>query len=174
MMKAGWIQELCSHVCSKSNVPVTLLIIVQLLQLMPDNSQSRTHIPYEIRAPTAFRVPFYFFAMALMSKKFGREKLNIVWNVVNSTLVGMVVHLVNNDWNELNNCYSIGPQRALIQPYVWFNPLVTQLQASSQRSDSLEALKQRERFFKADHHSWDLMEWTPPRKPSQQKSIKQF
>lgn len=92
-------------------------------------------IPYEVSLPIAPEAKLYFLAIALMNREVGREVLNDIGNTVNNTLTGMAVKLVQTDSDALMKACSLGPLRAEIQPYMWFNPAVIQFQVISQLSD---------------------------------------
>lgn len=61
---------------------------------MFDDIQAKPPMLYEVSLPKAFEAQLYCFELALMSKEVVRKKLNIVQNVVNTTLGGMLFHLV--------------------------------------------------------------------------------
>lgn len=70
-------------------------------------------------------------------------KLNILHNKTNRTLTGTAVQLVQNAWDALTKSCPLGYLRLVIEPYVFFNPAVTQFYVLSQRTDGFVAVKQR-------------------------------
>lgn len=75
-----------------------------------------------------------------MSKEFGRKKLNIVRTVMNSMMAGMAVQLVQKAFDALTNPCSLRSLRAVIQPCLWFNPVVIPFRVLLQQSDDLVSL----------------------------------
>lgn len=86
----------------------------------------------------------------MLGWKIGWNELNIVWNAVNSTLVWMTVQLVQTAWDELTKSCSPGLPLAVVQLWLWFNSVTTQLQVLSGRSDGYLSHEQLKTSLKAN------------------------
>lgn len=86
----------------------------------------------------------------------------------------MAAQLVQKDWDVLAKPCSLVPLQAVIQPYMWFSPVVNSFQVLLQRSDDCVSLKQEETFFEA------ILSWRGPAeiectaRNGHQKSVKLF
>lgn len=100
--------------------------------------------------------------MALMSRKVGSKELNVVWNAVNSTLAGMVAHVVQKAWDVLTKTGSLGWLLAAVEPYLRFNPAEILFHVLSQYSDGFLLLIKHKTLFKAESCMQDLIFWSPP------------
>lgn len=76
------------------------------MRLVRSNSQAKAYIPFEMRVPIALEAQLQFHAVALTSEEVVRKKWNIVQNVVNNTLAGMEVLLVQRAWNTFKKCHA--------------------------------------------------------------------
>lgn len=130
-LKDGRVQGHFFHLFWNRNFPVPPLNEAQFLQLVFYNSQAEVHLPYEMNVPPAFEADLYFHALASISKEIESKKLNIVWNAMISFKACIAVQLVRMAWNVLPRYCLLVSLRVIIQPYLWFNPLVPKYQVLS-------------------------------------------
>lgn len=90
-MKDGDTKARFSHVSGEKKLPFTLLNGVKFLQLELYNCQTKMQIARRMSVQIALEAHRYSQIVALMSREAGRKMLNIVANVLNSPVVGMVV-----------------------------------------------------------------------------------
>lgn len=64
---------------------------VRFLWSVLENSRAKAHLPSEKSMEAVFEAKLYFYAVALVSRKFERKKLVIAHNARNSTINGMKV-----------------------------------------------------------------------------------
>lgn len=107
-----------------------------------------------------------------MSEEVGKKNLNIVRNIMNSTLACMALQHVQKACDTIMKLCLLGPLQAVLQQYLWLNIVVILLQVISQRPDGLVPLKEEKRFLKRCHLGRDLRESTPPQESRQLKLIK--
>lgn len=94
--------------------------------------------------PTAVEAQLYHRAMVSVSREPRKKKLNISRNAVNSNLESMAVQAVRKAWDGVIKTCSVRLLRLVIQPYLYFNLVLIQLQVSSQQLHGFVLLKQQE------------------------------
>lgn len=111
-------QTLFFDLFRKKNFPVTLLRGAKILHLVFDLCQVKAHIPYALSVPAPFDAQQYFQAVPLMSREATNNSRNIAWNVVESTLVGMGVQLMQRASVRLTKSCSPARLQLVKQPYL--------------------------------------------------------
>lgn len=81
-----------------------------------------------------------------MNREAGRKIVCIVRNAVIGTVESMVVKLVEKACKPLSKYCSLGPLRAVIPSYLWFNPAGIKYHVSLQQPDGIVSLKEKNSF----------------------------
>lgn len=69
-----------------------------------------------MNAPIVLETHLGYHLFIVMSRNVGKKKLKIVQNAANSTLAGMMLQLVHDEWNEITKFCSLELLRAVIEP----------------------------------------------------------
>lgn len=80
--------------------------------------------------------------MIFLSREDGRTKLNIPRNVVNCTLEGRALELVQITFDVLMKYFALGLLLVVVHTYLSFSPVVIEFQVLSELSDRVVLLKQ--------------------------------
>lgn len=83
----------------------------------------------------------------MISREVRRKRLNIVQDAVKNPLAGIASQLEQKASDPLTKSCSLGPLRAVIQPYLQFSLALIEFQVISQRSAGFVSLIQEETLF---------------------------
>lgn len=122
VLKDGRIWELFFHLFCNLKSFIAVFKGSQFLQLLHVSSQAKALLAYKMSASTAFKAQIYLHAVAMMSREAQRKNLEIVWDAMNITMVGMAVQLVRKAWNALTKSCLLKSSRVLKQLCQWFIP----------------------------------------------------
>lgn len=117
-MADGRVSGLFFHTIRKKRFLLTLVNGARVLQQALDNIQTEIHVPYEMIVSIAFEEQLYFHAVALRYREAKNGKVKVTRHAMNSTMVGMVVPLVQNACRALTTSCSLRSLRFVIQRYL--------------------------------------------------------
>lgn len=99
--KNSWIGNDFSEVSYKTNISVTVLNILWLLQLVVYNSQSNPYIPCKWIVQTSSEAHLHLKLKDSMFRKLWRANGSIVQSAVGNGISGIVVQLVQKPWDAI-------------------------------------------------------------------------